>query len=107
MSEHPKLPHRYIKPKIHPTAFIAAGAHVLGDVEIGQDSSIWFNTVVRADVNYVRIGDRTNIQDLSLIHETYEGNPCIIGNDVTVGHSVILHACKVGNFSLIGMGSLI
>jgi carbonic anhydrase/acetyltransferase-like protein (isoleucine patch superfamily) len=107
MSEHPEYPHRYIKPKIESSVFVAPGAHVIGDVQIGKESSIWFNTVVRGDVNFVRIGERTNIQDCSLIHESYKTHPCIIGDDVTVGHSVILHACTVGNFSLIGMGSIV
>src|SRR4051812_6616736 len=88
MSEHPKFPHRYINPKFDSTVLVAPGAHVIGDVEIGKESSIWFNAVIRGDVNFVRIGDRTNIQDCSLIHESYKTHPCIIGNDVTVGHSV-------------------
>lgn len=80
---------------------------IWGDVIIGRESSIWFNTVIRADVNSVRIGERTNIQDLSLVHVTHEGHDTNIGNHVTVGHSVILHACTVRDFALIGMGSII
>lgn len=76
-------------------------------MEIGEWSGIWFNTVARGDVNYIRIGARTNIQDLSLIHVTSQGNPTIIGDDVTVGHSCVIHACTVGNFSLVGMGSVL
>ncbi len=102
-----KYPHLFRTPKIHGSVYIAPGAQVLGDVEIGEESSIWCNAVVRADVNYVRIGKRTNIQDLSLIHESYQASPTVVGDDVTVGHSVILHACKVGNKCLIGMGSVI
>jgi gamma-carbonic anhydrase len=80
---------------------------VLGDVTIGKESSLWFNSVVRGDVNYIRIGEKTNIQDLTLIHESYKKAPTIIGNSVTIGHSVVLHACTVGDFSLVGMGSVI
>jgi len=115
MSEHQKsieflkqhFPHHWVEPKLDPSVFVASGAHVIGDVEIGKDSSLWFNTVVRADVSFVRIGERTNIQDCSLIHESYPSTPCIIGNGVTVGHSVILHACTIADGSLIGMGSVL
>ncbi len=86
---------------------VADGVRIYGDVTIGKESNVWFNAVMRGDVNFIRIGERTNIQELSLIHVTYEGNPAIIGSNVTVGHSVILHACTVGDFSLIGMGSTI
>jgi carbonic anhydrase/acetyltransferase-like protein (isoleucine patch superfamily) len=86
---------------------VAPGAHVIGDVVLGKESSVWFNTVLRGDVNYIRIGERTNIQDLSLVHESYKKSPTIVGNHVTVGHSVILHACTVGDFSLVGMGSVV
>lgn len=101
------FPHRFTEPKIDPSVFLAPGSHVLGDVTIGKDSSVWFNTVIRADVCYVRIGEKTNIQDCSLIHESFPSTPVIIGDGVTVGHSVTLHACKIGNYSLIGMGSTI
>lgn len=86
---------------------IAPGAQVHGDVEIGAESSVWFNSVIRGDVNYVRIGERTNIQDLSMIHVSYQASPTIIGNDVTIGHSVVLHACTIRDFALIGMGSIV
>lgn len=100
-------PHRFMSPEIHPTVFRAPGSHIYGDVKIGAESSVWFNSVLRGDVNYIRIGERTNIQDLSMIHVSFEGNPAIIGNDVTIGHSCVIHACTVGDHSLIGMGSLI
>ena len=100
-------PHRYQSPKIDPSALVLPGAHVYGDVQIGKDSSIWFNSVVRGDVNYIRIGERTNVQDLSLIHVSYHASPAIIGNDVTIGHSVVLHACTIRNFVLVGMGTVI
>ncbi len=108
LSELQKLfPHRYLEPRVDPTAFIAPGAQIYGDVWIGKESSVWFNSVLRGDVNYIRIGERTNIQDLTMVHVSHEGNPTIIGEGVTIGHSVVLHACRIGNYSLIGMGSVI
>lgn len=100
-------PHRYNSCKVSPSAWIAEGAVVNGDVHIGNESSIWFNSVVRADVNYIRIGNQTNIQDLSMIHVSYKTYPTIIGDCVTVGHSAIIHACTISNFVLVGMGSVI
>ncbi|HVE87448.1 MAG TPA: gamma carbonic anhydrase family protein [Myxococcales bacterium] len=94
-------------PKIHPTCFIEASAQVVGDVEIGEESSIWFNTVVRGDVNRIRIGRRTNIQDLSLIHVLKDRHATTIGDEVTVGHHVVLHGCTVGNRVLVGMGAVV
>ena len=96
-----------IWPKIPPSVFIAAGAVVIGDVEIGEASSVWFNTVIRGDVNTIRIGARTNIQDLSMLHVTRKTAPLTIGNEVTVGHRVILHGCTIGDRCLIGMGTVI
>lgn len=87
--------------------FMAEGAHVIGDVEIGKDSSIWFNAVVRGDVNFIRIGERTNIQDSSVLHVTHKKYPLIIGSNVTVGHSAVVHAATVYDFCLIGMGAII
>ena len=85
-------------PTLKKGAWIAEGATVIGRTEIGEDSSIWFGTVVRGDVHYIKIGDRTSIQDLSMVHITHhkkedmsDGNPTIIGNDVTIGHRVMLH----------------
>lgn len=94
-----------VNPRIHETVFVAANAVVLGDVEIGVDSSIWFNAVVRGDVNSIRIGARTNIQDASVLHVTSGRWDLKIGDDVTVGHAAILHGCTVGDCSLIGMGA--
>ena len=93
-------------PKIHPSCFIEQSAQVIGDVEIGEQSSIWFNTVVRGDVNRIRIGRRTNIQDLTMVHAD-PGVPCHIGRRVGVGHRAILHGCTVEDQCLIGMGSII
>ncbi len=101
------LSYKSVKPKIAADVFIAPGAFVIGDVEIGKGSSIWFNTVVRGDVNYIRIGENTNIQDLSMVHVTTAKYPTIIGNGVTVGHRVMLHGCIIGNNCLIGMGAII
>lgn len=102
-----------ISPKIDSTAFIAETAVIIGDVEIGAASSIWYNVVARGDVNFIRIGARTNIQDLSMLHVTHKkssddpGAPLIIGDDVTVGHSVTLHGCTIHNGAFIGMQALI
>jgi len=91
---------------IDPTAYIAQGAIVLGDVSLGKESSIWCNTVVRGDMEPIRIGDQTNIQDLSMVHVD-EGVPCTIGQKVSVGHRVILHGCTVEDECLIGMGAIL
>ena len=82
-------------PVIHETAFVAPSADVIGDVEIGERSSIWFQTVIRGDVHKIKIGKRTNIQDHSLLHVTEGWTPLLIGDEVTIGHRVILHGCKV------------
>ena len=93
-------------PQIHETAFIAAGAHVVGDVILKKDSSIWYNTVARADINQIVIGERSNVQDNSVIHlENDQG--VIIGNDVTIGHNAIIHGCTIEDGALIGMGAII
>lgn len=94
-------------PEIHPTVFVAPHAVVIGDVKIDEESSIWFNTVVRGDVNYIRIGKRTNIQDNSVLHVTTDMYPLEIGDNVTAGHSVILHGCTVHDRALIGMGATV
>jgi carbonic anhydrase/acetyltransferase-like protein (isoleucine patch superfamily) len=96
-----------ITPKIHPTAYVHSSATVIGDVEIGANSSVWFGVVIRGDVDAIRIGSRTNIQDNSTIHVTAETWPTSLGDDVTIGHGVILHGCTVGNRSLIGIGAII
>lgn len=93
-------------PEVHPTVFQAPGTYIIGDVVIGKDSSIWFNAVVRGDVNYIRIGEETNIQDGSLLHVRSE-YPLIIGSHVTLGHGVIAHACTIEDYALIGMGATI
>ena len=93
-------------PQIHETAFIAPGAHVVGDVILKKNSSIWYNTVARADINQIIIGERSNVQDNSVIHlENDQG--VIIGNDVTIGHNAIIHGCTIEDGALIGMGAII
>lgn len=98
-------PYKGIMPTLHETVFVEQSAQVIGEVEIGRDSSIWFNTVVRGDVNYIKIGERTNVQDSCVLHVTKGTHPLIIGSDVTVGHSVTLHGCTVKDRCLIGMGA--
>jgi len=94
-------------PKIGKNVFIAENVAIIGDVEIGDNCSIWYNVVIRGDVNYIRIGDRTNIQDGTVIHVTHETHPTIIGNEVTVGHKVMLHGCVIEDRCLIGMSSTV
>ena len=102
-------------PKIANSAWIAPSADIIGDVEIGEDSSVWFGCVVRGDVHYIKIGKRTSIQDLTMIHVTHfekekrigDGYPTIIGDDVTIAHKVMLHGCIIGNACLIGMSATI
>jgi carbonic anhydrase/acetyltransferase-like protein (isoleucine patch superfamily) len=100
-------------PVLGARAFLHSSCQVIGDVKIGDDSSIWCNTVLRGDVNRIEIGRGSNVQDLSMCHVSHktadkpEGSPLIIGDYVTVGHSVILHGCTIGNECLIGMGSII
>lgn len=102
-----------INPKIAESAYIADSAVIIGDVHIGKNSSIWFNVVVRGDVNYIRIGDRTNIQDLSLLHvtgrkgEVSHGAPLLIGNDVTIGHCTTIHGCTIEDGAFIGMKAMV
>ena len=96
-----------INPQLEKNVFIAPGAHIIGNVKMGEASSVWFNTVVRGDVNWITIGKLTNIQDLSMVHVDSGGWPCKIGDEVTVGHRVILHGCEIADRVLIGMGSVV
>jgi carbonic anhydrase/acetyltransferase-like protein (isoleucine patch superfamily) len=96
-----------IKPTIPKSAFIEETAVIIGDVVLGEDSSVWFHAVVRGDVHYIRIGGRTNVQDLCVLHVTHDTHPLIIGNEVTIGHHVVLHGCTVRDRVLIGMGAII
>ena len=100
-------PFRGVLPTIASSAFIEDTAVIVGDVNIHPESSVWFNTVIRGDVHYIRIGHRTNIQDLSLLHVTHDIYPLVIGDDVTIGHHVVLHGCTIHDRVLIGMGSIV
>jgi carbonic anhydrase/acetyltransferase-like protein (isoleucine patch superfamily) len=105
--EMPVIPFKEKSPVIGKDVFIAENAVVIGDVVIGDRSSIWFGCVVRGDVNFIRIGKGTNIQDLSVLHVTKDTNPLIIGSNVTVGHRCVLHGCTIKDRCLIGIGSII
>jgi carbonic anhydrase/acetyltransferase-like protein (isoleucine patch superfamily) len=101
-------PYRAIQPTVHASAFIDQSAQVIGDVHIGAESSVWMNCVVRGDVNYIRIGERTNIQDGTIVHVMREpSHPTVIGDDVTVGHGAIVHGSTIANRVLIGMGAIL
>lgn len=100
-------PYKGVLPVIDPGAFVAPGAHIIGNVTIGKDSSVWFNAVVRGDINTITIGDRSNIQDNCVLHVINDEYPLTIGSDVTVGHGAILHACAIGDGCLVGMGALV
>lgn len=101
------LPYRGVTPTVDPTAFVAPGAVIIGDVTIGRDSGIWFNAVVRGDINVIRIGERTNVQDGCILHVASERFGLFVGSEVTVGHGAILHACVVGDGVLVGMGAIV
>jgi gamma-carbonic anhydrase len=100
------ITHAGVSPKVHPSAFVADGVHLIGNVEIDRDASIWFNSVLRGDINSIYIGERSNIQDGSIFHVTEELS-VHVGNDVTVGHGAVVHGCRVEDGSLIGMGAVI
>ncbi|MCC4265189.1 gamma carbonic anhydrase family protein [Oceanimonas baumannii] len=109
----PLKAYKDIVPTLGERAFVEESAVIYGDVQLGDDSSIWPLVVARGDVNHIRIGERTNIQDGSVLHVTRksaslpDGLPLLIGNDVTIGHKVMLHACTIGNRVLVGMGAII
>jgi len=105
------LPLEGKSPKIHDSAFIAPGCCIIGDVEIGPEASIWYNCVIRADINFIRIGARTNVQDGSVIHVETDygdgGHPAIIGDDVLVGHMALVHGCRLESRAFVGMGAIV
>ena len=101
------LPYKGITPTIHPDAWIAPGAVIVGDVHIGAHSNIWFGCVIRGDVNSIRIGERTNIQDGTVIHVTRKTGPTTIGSGITVGHKALIHAATIHDDSFVGMGSVV
>jgi carbonic anhydrase/acetyltransferase-like protein (isoleucine patch superfamily) len=98
------LPYKGVSPDIHATAFVAPGASVVGDVAIGEDANVWFGCVLRGDVDVIRIGKRSNIQDGTMVHLSRNA-PTIVGDDVTVGHGAILHGCTLMDRSFVGMGA--
>lgn len=98
---------RGFTPKIGENTYLAENATIIGDVEIGRDCSIWFNTVLRGDVNSIRIGDRVNIQDGTVIHTLYQKSVSILGNDVSIGHNVVIHGAEIKAGALIGMGAIV
>jgi len=96
-----------LSPKIHDSAFVADDAIIIGAVEIGAESSVWFGSILRGDVNYIRIGARTNVQDASIIHVSRKTHPTILEDEVTLGHRVTLHGCHIETNCLIGIGAII
>lgn len=98
---------RSVLPTVHPSAYIDESAQVIGDVEIGEESSVWMNVVIRGDVNHIRIGARTNIQDGTIVHVMRETHPTVVGDDVTIGHGAVVHGCTIENRCLIGMGAVV
>ncbi len=94
-------------PQIGSNSFIAPNATIVGDVVMGKDCSVWFNAVIRGDVNYIKIGDKVNIQDGAIIHCTYQKHPTEIGNNVSIGHNAMVHGCTIHDDVLIGMGAIV
>ena len=100
-------PFRSVSPTVHQSAYIDQSAQVIGDVHIGAESSVWMNVVVRGDVNYIRIGARTNVQDGTIVHVMRDTHPTVIGDDVTIGHGAVVHGCTIEDRCLIGMGAVL
>ncbi|MFP6600401.1 MAG: gamma carbonic anhydrase family protein [Deltaproteobacteria bacterium] len=94
-------------PVVDPAAWVAPDARVIGDVTIGEHSSVWYQCVLRGDVSHIRIGKRSNIQDHSTLHVSRDHGPTIVGDDVTVGHRAVVHGCEIGNRALIGIGAIV
>ena len=101
------MPYKNITPKLGNGVFVASGARLIGDLVAGDDVSFWFNTVIRADCNFIRIGEKSNVQDGTTIHVTNQYFPTTVGANVTIGHNVVLHGCVIGDGTLVGMGSII
>ena len=100
-------PFHSVLPTIDPSAFVDDSAQVIGDVHVGSESGLWMNVVVRGDVNSIRIGKRTNVQDLTLVHVMHATHATVIGDDVTIGHSAVVHGCTIEDRCLIGMGAIL
>ena len=100
-------PYRGTSPRVHSTAFVDASAQVIGDVEIGEESSVWMCAVIRGDVHWIKVGKRTSIQDGTIVHAMTGTHPTTIGDSVTVGHAAVLHGCTIESHCLIGMGAIV
>jgi carbonic anhydrase/acetyltransferase-like protein (isoleucine patch superfamily) len=100
-------PHRGRIPRVHPTAYIDESAQVIGDVEIGEESSVWMAVVIRGDVHRIRIGHRSNVQDGTVVHGMKDTHATTIGDDVTIGHAAVIHGCTIEDRCLIGMGAIL
>jgi carbonic anhydrase/acetyltransferase-like protein (isoleucine patch superfamily) len=100
-------PFKSISPVVDPSAYVDESAQVVGDVAIGAESSVWMNVVIRGDVHSIRIGRRTNVQDLTVVHVMRGTHPTVIGDEVTIGHSVVVHGCTIEDRCLIGMGAIL
>jgi len=98
---------RGIAPLVHPSCFVESSAQLIGDVRLGEQSSVWFNSVLRGDVQQIRVGRRSNIQDLCMVHVVRDRFATQLGDEVTVGHHVVLHGCRLGNRILVGMGAIL
>ena len=101
------LPVQGKEPQFGNNCFIAPNATIVGDVIMGDECSVWFNTVIRGDVNYIKIGNKVNIQDGAIIHCTYQKNPTVIGNNVSIGHNALVHGCTIHDNVLVGMGAIV
>lgn len=101
------LGYKGMYPKIDPSAFLCEGVRIIGDVEIGKDCSVWYNSVIRGDVHYIKIGERTNVQDNCTLHVTNQKFALNIGSDVSIAHSVSLHGCTIHDYVLIGIGAIV
>ncbi|MCZ7604347.1 MAG: gamma carbonic anhydrase family protein [Ignavibacteriales bacterium] len=106
-NENKLFPYVNTFPNLHDSVFLASGSKIIGDVEIKENSSVWYNTVIRGDVHYIKIGSGTNVQDNSMLHVTNGRYPLQIGDNVTIGHSVTLHGCTLKDLCLIGMGAIV
>jgi len=100
-------PHRGRLPHVHPTAFIDQSAQVIGDVEIGEESSVWMCVVIRGDVNHIQIGNRSNVHDGTVIHAMKDTHRTTVGNNVTIGHAAVIHGCTIEDQCLIGIGTIL
>ncbi|MCA1753478.1 MAG: gamma carbonic anhydrase family protein [Spirochaeta sp.] len=101
------LPYQDVFPRIDESVFCAPGSYIIGDVTVGEGSSIWYHSVLRGDIHFIRVGKMTNIQDGCVCHVTHETHPLIIGDQVTIGHRAVIHGCTVEDLCLIGIGAIV